>query len=137
MPINDRIFFDMPNPTPADLEDPLFNAIWEVTKDWDLNAPKHYDGYCEMNGSHVMIILNAVRDSQKPKNPPHPGAHYRRMDPQPTQGRVSWRPGYQTLISQASTYRIDGKLYTAPIDMPTAMPWQCKDGEWYWRRNVG
>lgn len=52
---------EMPNPSEADLTDPLFNAIWEVTKTWDVNAPEYYDGYCGLNGSHVMIILNAIR----------------------------------------------------------------------------
>ncbi len=52
---------DMPNPTEEDLKDPVFNAVWEATKSWDLNAPEYYEGYCGMNGSHVMIILDAVR----------------------------------------------------------------------------
>jgi len=53
----------MPNPTDADLADPLFDAIWQVTKRWDVNAPEYYVGYCGMNGSHVMLILNAIRHS--------------------------------------------------------------------------
>ena len=52
---------DMPNPTDTDLVDPVFNAVWEATKSWDVNVPEHYQGYCGMNGSHVMIILNAIR----------------------------------------------------------------------------
>jgi len=52
---------EMPNPTEADLKDPLFEAIWSVTKKWDVNAPEFYSGYCGLNGSHVMVILNAIR----------------------------------------------------------------------------
>lgn len=51
----------LPNPSDTDLSDPLFNAIWEVTKTWDVNAPEYYEGYCGLNGSHVMIIINAIR----------------------------------------------------------------------------
>lgn len=51
----------LPNPSCADLIDPQFNAIWEATKTWDVNAPEYYRGYCGMNGSHVMLILNALR----------------------------------------------------------------------------
>ena len=58
------IFNDMPNPTEADLTDPVFNCIWETTKRWDLNVPDCYAGYCGMNGSHVMIILNALREAK-------------------------------------------------------------------------
>ena len=53
----------MPNPTDADIADPLFEAIWQVTKRWDVNAPEYYVGYCGMNGSHVLLILNAIRHS--------------------------------------------------------------------------
>jgi hypothetical protein len=52
---------DMPNPTPADLADPVFEAIWQAIKTWDVNSPAHYVGYCGANGSHVMLILAAIR----------------------------------------------------------------------------
>lgn len=52
---------NLPNPTDADLTDPIFNAIWRVTKTWDVNVPEYYVGYCGMNGSHVMLILNEIR----------------------------------------------------------------------------
>ena len=51
----------IPNPTNADLADPIFEAIWQATKSWDVNVPEHYVGYCGMSGSHVMLILNAIR----------------------------------------------------------------------------
>lgn len=59
----------MPSPTDADLNDPLFEAIWQATKTWDVNAPEYYKGYCGMNGSHVMLILAAIRAL-----PPAPGS---------------------------------------------------------------
>lgn len=55
----------MPNPSEADLSDPLFEAIWQATKTWDVNSPEHYVGYCGMNGSHVMLILEAIRKTPK------------------------------------------------------------------------
>ena len=51
----------LPNPTDADQADPMFEAIWQATKSWDVNVPEYYVGYCGMNGSHVMLILNAIR----------------------------------------------------------------------------
>lgn len=52
----------MPSPTPTMVEgDPLFDAIWNVIKSWDVNVPEHYQGYCHCNGSHVTLIYRAVR----------------------------------------------------------------------------
>lgn len=68
-PIRERIepglLGPMPNPTEADLADPVFEAIWQATKTWDVEAPEYYRGYCGMNGSHVMLILQAVRRAQQ------------------------------------------------------------------------
>ncbi len=52
----------IPNPTKEDLESPLFLAIWDVIKTWDIKAPEYHDGYCGGNGSHVMLILNGIRE---------------------------------------------------------------------------
>lgn len=51
---------EMPNPTPEQMESPEFNAIWQTIKSWDVNVPEFYDGYCGANGSHVVLILNAL-----------------------------------------------------------------------------
>lgn len=60
----------LPNPSGYDLADPLFEVIWQATKTWEVNAPEYYKGYCRMNGSHVMLILNAIRALQaKQENP--------------------------------------------------------------------
>lgn len=67
-----RTFARMPNPTPMDLVDPLFNIIWSATKTWDVNAPEFYDGYCGMNGSHVMLIVQAIRATPATNLPEQP-----------------------------------------------------------------
>jgi hypothetical protein len=57
-----RIYKEMPNPTPEQVKnDPAFQAIWQVIKTWDVNAPEYYFGYCGANGSHVALILNALQ----------------------------------------------------------------------------
>lgn len=53
---------EMPNPATKDLFDKEFDAIWSVIKDWDVNVPEYYAGYCGANGSHVMLILNKLRE---------------------------------------------------------------------------
>lgn len=50
----------MPNPTPEQLESLEFNAIWDCIKSWDVEVPEFYTGYCAANGSHVVLILNAL-----------------------------------------------------------------------------
>lgn len=59
--INPSRFHEMPNPTETDLADPVFESIWQVIKSWDVNVPDYYSGYCGASGSHVMLILNALR----------------------------------------------------------------------------
>ena len=53
---------NLPNPTEDDFSDPAFEAIWIAIKDWDINTP-HYEGYCGGNGSHVKLILEALREA--------------------------------------------------------------------------
>jgi len=53
---------EMPNPTPEDMKDPTFEAIWQAVKTWDVSCPEYYSGYCGMNGSHVKIIYDAVKN---------------------------------------------------------------------------
>ena len=53
------------DPSPKDLEDPLFNAIWNVLKKWDIElgieAEMPYIGYTGATGNHVMAILEELR----------------------------------------------------------------------------
>lgn len=55
------------NPTAIDLTDPLFNAIWNVVKDWDVGIPSKHAGHTGATGSHVMLILNAIRKALSPE----------------------------------------------------------------------
>lgn len=57
----------MPNPTPEMLADPLFEAIWQTIKSWDVNVPESYQGYCGANGSHVAMIFNCVHSTDAPR----------------------------------------------------------------------
>jgi hypothetical protein len=50
----------MPNPVPGQEFDPMFQAIWQTIKDWDINVPGYYEGYCRATGSHVMLLWNAL-----------------------------------------------------------------------------
>jgi hypothetical protein len=50
----------MPSPTDAMLESPLFEAIWQTIKTWDVNVPEAYRGYCGANGIHARLIFEAV-----------------------------------------------------------------------------
>lgn len=49
-----------PDPTPEMLESPLFNAIWDCIKTWDINVPGVYMGYMGATGNHVRAILDAI-----------------------------------------------------------------------------
>lgn len=51
----------IPNPNKIEIESDEFKAIWEVIKDWDVNIPDYYSGYCGANGSHVKLILDALK----------------------------------------------------------------------------
>lgn len=51
----------MPNPTEADLASPVFEAIWQTIKTWDVYVPAYYVGYMGANGSHVKLILDALQ----------------------------------------------------------------------------
>lgn len=62
-----------PDPTPEMLKDPLFNAIWEVIKTWDVNVPQIYGGYCGATGNHARAIFDAVRPFIETQYPPNEG----------------------------------------------------------------
>jgi hypothetical protein len=50
------------NPTPEMLDnDPLFDAIWDVIKTWDIGVPAAYWGYTGGTGNHVRAIYDAIK----------------------------------------------------------------------------
>lgn len=53
-----------PDPTPEELQDPLFEAIWQVIKGWDLSEEQkdgENRGYMNAMGNHAAAILHAVQ----------------------------------------------------------------------------
>ena len=50
-----------PDPTLEMTKTPLFEAIWQVIKDWDINVPGAYVGYMGATGNHARAILEAVQ----------------------------------------------------------------------------
>lgn len=105
--VTDEQRAEMPNPTPEDLKDPLFNAIYERCKAWDVNCPEHYVGYCGFNGSHAKIICDEVRKV---------------LDQQPrTQEEIFEQAN--VLIDKATTIGVVVKL-----DMPTAKEVEASGG---------
>ena len=49
-----------PDPTPAMLASPQFEAVWQCIKRWDINVPDAYTGSCGATGNHVRAILDAL-----------------------------------------------------------------------------
>ena len=58
---NGRINIPMPSPSQEEMDSELFNAIWKIVKDWDIGDPNYYTGYTGGNGSHVKILLDAIK----------------------------------------------------------------------------
>lgn len=50
-----------PDPTPEMLHDPMWLAIWNAIKTWDVNVPGAYSGYCGASGNHARAIYDAIR----------------------------------------------------------------------------
>jgi len=44
--------------------DPVWQAIWETIKLWDINTPA-YGGYCSADGDHVTQIYEAVKAAMR------------------------------------------------------------------------
>lgn len=47
-------------PTKEDLESPVFEAIWQVIKGWDIQRELQV-GYAGATGTDVKTILNAIQ----------------------------------------------------------------------------
>jgi hypothetical protein len=63
------------DPEPQELNEPLFECIWQAIKSWDINVPSEYVGYCGATGNHVCAIMDAVRavPTGRPLHPPQDG----------------------------------------------------------------
>lgn len=52
-----------PDPTPQMLVSPVFEAVWQKIKRWDINVPDVYTGHMGATGNHVRAILDALTDA--------------------------------------------------------------------------
>lgn len=68
-PVGKMFFKDMPNPSDEEISSAEFDALWDVVKKWDVNVPEYYHGYCGANGSHVKLLLDAIKPFLKPSAP--------------------------------------------------------------------
>ncbi len=50
-----------PSPTESMLDDPVFSAIWQCIKGWDISVPNAYEGYMGATGNHVCAILEGIQ----------------------------------------------------------------------------
>lgn len=51
----------LPSPTEDEQKHPLFLSIFHVLKSWDIRTERD-TGYCGGNGSHALLIFNALRE---------------------------------------------------------------------------
>lgn len=56
---------EWPDPTPDELKSPVFEAIWQVIKTWDINVPGAYAGYMGAIGNHAAAILHGISPALK------------------------------------------------------------------------
>ena len=52
-----------PNPSRLEIQNPVFEAIWQCIKKWDIAVPNAYVGYCGATGNHVKAIMDALTDA--------------------------------------------------------------------------
>jgi hypothetical protein len=57
--------FNYSEPTKEMLRDPLWNAIWDEIKTWDIRVPTEYTGYMGATGNHVTAIFKALKEATK------------------------------------------------------------------------
>jgi hypothetical protein len=55
--------FNYEDPTLEMQTDPLWTAIWNEIKTWDINVPTEYAGYCGATGNHVTAIYKAIKNA--------------------------------------------------------------------------
>jgi hypothetical protein len=57
----DPATFNYADPTPEMHGDPVWEAIWNEIKTWDVNVPTEYVGYEGATGNHVTAIYLAIK----------------------------------------------------------------------------
>lgn len=62
--------FNYSDPTPEMQIDPMWLAIWDEIKTWDINVPTEYGGYCRATGNHVTVIYKAIKAEHIATTPP-------------------------------------------------------------------
>jgi hypothetical protein len=55
--------FHYQDPTPKMQADPIWHAIWDEIKTWDINVPTEYAGYSGATGNHVTAIYLAIQET--------------------------------------------------------------------------
>ena len=55
--------FNYQDPTEEIRNDPLWLAIWNEMKTWDINVPTEYVGYMGATGNHVTAIYLAIKQA--------------------------------------------------------------------------
>ena len=54
--------FNYSDPGPNMHGDPMWEAIWDEIKTWDINVPTEYSGYSSGCGNHVTAIFKAIHN---------------------------------------------------------------------------
>jgi|GEM_PF-3267828 len=132
--------FEMPNPTEADMASQEFEAIWHLIKSWDVSVPSHYSGYCGANGSHVKMILDALRAAHVVERKPVAyldigAGGYMDLGSDLSDEELSRLPCGRHILAIAGTYGIDG--YTSPaapvVDRQPTGQWRISvNGDWFY-----
>jgi hypothetical protein len=52
---------ELRDPTHEEMESPIYDAIWEVIKNWNIAVPGAYSGYHCADGSHIAAILDSLK----------------------------------------------------------------------------
>ena len=93
-------------PTKEDLESPMFNAVWNAIKKWDIQRV-YGAGYAGATGTDVMTILNALKNAPSPEarclcKSGIRGKHC--FDYHPAEARVDWEREISDLVQAAISY---------------------------------
>ena len=60
----DEATFNYSDPIPEMEGHPIWEAIWNEIKTWDINVPTEYVGYMGATGNHAAAIFLAIRNAR-------------------------------------------------------------------------